>query len=107
MTPKTLCALLVTFSITLPASAAITSQDELNRVANAFYSSTVIDEAAAYDVSDLTITKDIGTFTLKKGTLYLTKPVEGLVLTAVFLGEGSASIKPVRPMDKIALDVAG
>ncbi|HET9480250.1 MAG TPA: hypothetical protein VFP98_00705, partial [Candidatus Polarisedimenticolia bacterium] len=73
-----------------PLLAAITTQQDLERVADLFYASTAIDDSRVFDVQNLTITKDIATFTLKKGTLYLTKPLEGSTLSAVFLGEGSA-----------------
>ena len=99
-------SLAVCFAAPAAAAAAMT-QEEMNRTVGAFYSSTVIDEENAYDVSNITFTKDIGTFTFKKGTLYLTRPIEGMVATAVFVGDGAASIKPTRAMDRKCLDLAG
>jgi len=93
-------------ALAAPALAAITTQEEMNRVVGAFYGATTLDDQRVLDVSNAAISKDIATFTLKKGSLYLTKPVEGMVVTAVFLGEGTAAIKPTRRMDRTALDIS-
>ncbi|HKY31159.1 MAG TPA: M1 family aminopeptidase [Candidatus Polarisedimenticolia bacterium] len=87
------------------ASASL-SQEELSRAGTAFYKSLRIDAAKAYTVQNVTITKDIATFTLESGTLYATEPVEGIVGAAVFIGKGRAGIAPSRPMDRLCLELA-
>src|SRR5688572_6742046 len=85
-------------------AAAPATQEELYRVADAFYGATALDDSSARSVQNVTIAKDYATFTLKSGTLYLTKPLEGMVVSAVFMGEGLASIAPTRPMDKLCMN---
>jgi Carboxypeptidase regulatory-like domain len=53
-----------------------------------------------YSVSNLTITKDVGTFTLKSGRLSFRKAIEGRFVNAVFTGEGEFSLKPVLGIER-------
>ncbi|HEY3174536.1 MAG TPA: M1 family aminopeptidase [Candidatus Polarisedimenticolia bacterium] len=103
---RTALALVVALSITGTGWAAISKQEDLGRLYEGFYSGLAIDESNAYEVKDVTLTKDIGTFKLSSGVIFLTKPIEGLVTSAVFIGEGSVTIKPTRVMDRKCLDIA-
>ncbi|MGH9866704.1 MAG: M1 family metallopeptidase [Candidatus Polarisedimenticolia bacterium] len=89
----------------LRASAPAT-QEDLNRIADAFYGSSAIDETAARAVQNVTLKKDFATLVLESGTLYPSRPVEGVVASAVFLGKGSLSVAPVRALDKSSLNIA-
>jgi hypothetical protein len=55
---------------------------------------------AAYEVQNLTLVRDVGTFQLKSGTLCLLAPVEGMVTGAVFRGEGSFHLKSDDPREQ-------
>lgn len=59
---------------------------------------TVSSEAIA--VNNVVIRRDIGTFTLKSGTLYFLAPVGSKVTGAVFLGEGSFLLEPSVPWER-------
>ncbi len=109
MTRKPPAGILFLFLAMLPAlplAAPIADQAEMDRIVSAFYATTLDDAATHPGVTNLVIKKDIATFTLKSGTLYLGKPIEGAVRTAVFVGDGMATIKPVRQMDRNCLDMA-
>src|SRR5262245_24660 len=89
----------------LLAEAPATHED-LNRIADAFYGSSVIDESAPRAIQNVTLKKDFATIVLESGTLYPSKPVEGVVASAVFLGKGSVSVTPARGLDKSSLNIA-
>jgi hypothetical protein len=56
-------------------------------------------------VSDLTVKRDAGTFTFKRGELYFTAPVEGRVTGAVFVGDGEFTLTPPTENEKQALAI--
>ena len=56
--------------------------------------------AAAYEVQNLTLVRDVGIFQLKSGTICLLAPVEGMVTGAVFRGEGSFHLKSDDPREQ-------
>jgi len=60
---------------------------------DAFYK-TDLDTSAAFTVSNLAIRKDNMTLLLKRGTLFLMKPIAGEVTGAAFIGDGEASMVP-------------
>ena len=45
------------------------------------------------EVKDFVYKKDVATFTFKSGKIYLLRKIEGRPITAIFLGEGHASIE--------------
>ncbi|HXI04243.1 MAG TPA: M1 family aminopeptidase [Candidatus Saccharimonadales bacterium] len=92
-------------SWSLPATAAIATHDDLQRVCDEFQS-LGLDPARAHDVKNLTIVRDIGTLRLAKGVLIFSKKVEGVTPAAVFLGTGSFTLTPVRKMDRQMLDIS-
>ena len=102
--PGILCFVLLGTSAA--AAKAPYTKEDMTRLADAFYSTVGLEPGGGRAVKDLTIRKDLAIVTLKQGTLYLAKPVEGIQASAVFLGEGSLSISPVRPMDKECMNIA-
>ena len=107
MTCKPLAGIAFLLFPVLPALALaepIADQAEMDRIVSGFYA-TSLDEGTVHPVTNLVIKKDIATFTLKSGALYLAKPIAGSVRTAVFVGDGTATIKPVRAMDRGCLDM--
>lgn len=50
--------------------------------------------------SPLTLRRDVGIFTLRKGVLYLCKPVQGRACAAFFAGEGQFSFTPPTAVEK-------
>src|SRR5205823_10309864 len=50
---------------------------------------------AAFSVEGFTFKCDVATFELKRGTLMLLEPVNGIVTGAVFVGAGHFTLKPV------------
>ncbi len=48
----------------------------------------------SYDVSNLTLKRDVGVFTLKQGSVAFLAPVLGRVAVGVFMGEGEFTLKP-------------
>jgi len=55
-----------------------------------------IDTEKVYRVTNLTLSRDNMKLHLKSGIVFLTKPLDGEVTGAVFLGTGLASMKPVN-----------
>jgi len=53
-----------------------------------------IDPSRTDTVSDLDLVRDAGLFHLKQGTLYGCTPVDGRRVAALFIGEGTVSMKP-------------
>jgi len=84
--------------------AAIETSDDLKRVAEGFYG-LGLDSARAHDVTNATIVRDIGTIKLTKGTFILSEQMEGVTPIAVFLGEGTFTVTPLRPMDRDMLNL--
>ncbi|HVF30825.1 MAG TPA: M1 family aminopeptidase [Pyrinomonadaceae bacterium] len=56
-------------------------------------------------VNNLVLKKDAATFTLKSGTVYFTKPIEGKVTGAVFMGVGEFSLTPTIDVEKKHLEI--
>ncbi len=54
----------------------------------------------AYEVKDLKLVRDAGTFELRSGTLCLLAPVQGMVTGAVFRGTGSFSLQSSDPREQ-------
>jgi len=52
---------------------------------------------------NVVLKRDIGTITLKKGTVFFLAPVDGRVTGAVFLGEGEIRVEPVVSSEKLNL----
>lgn len=52
------------------------------------------DPAKVAKISGLMMTRDVGTFFLEEGSLYLCKPVAGRLYAAVFIGKGSFQYAP-------------
>ena len=101
------CCLLVTLMAAASSDrAAIATSEDLKRVAEAFYKLD-IDTARAHDVTNATIARDIGTIRLTKGVLVFSQALEGVTPIAVFIGEGSFTVSPVRKMDRDMLSIAG
>lgn len=48
----------------------------------------------SYDVSNLTLKRDVGVFTLKQGSVAFLAPVLGRVAVGIFMGEGEFTMKP-------------
>ena len=78
-----------------PAWAAF---DDLGKSFDAFYK-TPLDTTNAVSVENLTLQKDAMTLVLKKGILVPIQPIEGEVMGAIFVGQGTASLAPPTPMD--------
>jgi hypothetical protein len=105
--PLSLYVLALTFTAVAPLHARISStQEDLNRMADAFYANPSLDAARVYEVQNAVVKKDIATFTLKSGLLYVAAPAEEITTTALFIGEGNASIQPIGAMDRKCLDLA-
>ena len=56
-------------------------------------------------VNNLVLKKDAGFFTLKSGSVYFIKPVEGRVTGAVFMGVGEFSLTPPVDIEKKHLEI--
>ena len=56
-------------------------------------------------VNNLVLKKDAAIFTLKSGTVYFIKPVEGKVVGAVFMGAGEFSLTPPIEVEKRHLEI--
>jgi len=54
-------------------------------------------------VENFTLTWDVGTFHLQKGTLTALSPVNGVVTGVIFVGEGHFNLKPVLMLDGLEL----
>jgi hypothetical protein len=57
----------------------------------------------AVGVSNLSLRRDAGTFTLKSGTICFVAPVQGKVTGAVFVGEGSFMLDPPLAIERSSL----
>jgi hypothetical protein len=57
-------------------------------------------DGEAYEVHNLTLVRDVGTFQLKSGTLCLLKPANGMITGALFRGDGSFSLKTSDPREQ-------
>jgi hypothetical protein len=53
----------------------------------------------SFRVDNFTLTSDVATFQLQKGTLTFLSPVDGVVTGAIFIGQGHFNLKPVIPLD--------
>lgn len=58
----------------------------------------------SYAVEDLSLTPDVETFQMKKGTLTFLAPVDGMVTGAIFVGEGHFTLKPATDLDAHELE---
>lgn len=58
------------------------------------------DSFETYAVSNLTLTRDVGTLTLKSGRISFLTPVEGRVVKAVFVGDGEFLLKPALGIER-------
>ena len=85
-----------------PAAGADTG-DQIESIFDAFYK-TGLDTSTSYRVKDLTIQKDNMTLLLKKGTVYMMKPIEDEVTGAVFIGSGQASMTPPNRTQRFMLN---
>ncbi|MCP4683811.1 MAG: M1 family metallopeptidase [bacterium] len=56
------------------------------------------------EISDFVYEKDVATFTFKQGKMYLLRHLEGRPTTAIFLGEGHATIKVPSHTEQQALE---
>src|SRR6266404_1370846 len=56
-------------------------------------------------VSNLVLTRDAATFTLRNGELYFSSPIEGRVTSAVFIGDGELTLEPPTPIEKHTLSL--
>lgn len=56
-------------------------------------------------VDNLVLKKDFGYFTLKTGAVYFTKPVEGRVTGAVFIGRGEFGVAPPTDAERRHLEL--
>jgi len=88
-----------------PARAAIATSEDFQRVCSEFYSLD-LDPARVHDVTNATLTRDIGTIRMTKGVLIFSKAIEGVTPIAVYIGEGSFTVTPVRKMDREMLAIA-
>lgn len=70
--------------------------------ANALYQAlrTITVSGEAFNVKDLVLHRDVATFTLSSGTIYMYAPVAGHTTGAVFLGEGSIHLEPSSPIER-------
>jgi hypothetical protein len=108
MNRRTLAALSLTIvlaSAAVPARAALATSQDFQRVCDEFYSLD-LDPARVHDVTNATITRDIGTIRMTKGVLIFSKAIEGVTPIAVFIGDGSFTVTPVRKMDRDMLTIA-
>lgn len=53
-----------------------------------------------YSVTNLTITRDVGTLTLKSGRISFLEPVAGRVVKAIFVGDGEFLLKPAIGVER-------
>lgn len=110
MSARLLVSLTILIALSSPAGAddavSITTKEQLDEALGTLYEKQTIDESSARKIQNKIFKSDIATFTLKNGTLYPAKPLHGRVSAAVFIGEGSVAIRPVRAMDRECLDLA-
>jgi Carboxypeptidase regulatory-like domain/Peptidase family M1 domain len=58
------------------------------------------DSFETYTVNNLTITRDVGTLTLKSGRISFLAPVAGRFVEAVFVGDGEFLLKPALSIER-------
>jgi len=87
-----------------PSRAAIATSADFQRVCDEFYALD-LDPARVHDVTNATLTRDIGTIRMTKGVLIFSKAIEGVTPIAVFIGDGSFTVTPVRKMDRDMLNI--
>ncbi len=63
-----------------------------------------LDNTKTAKVEDLVLKRDVATFHLKKGEIYLAKPVSGKITGAVFIGEGVFEFSPPTDIEKYQLE---
>ncbi|MDH4222110.1 MAG: M1 family aminopeptidase [candidate division Zixibacteria bacterium] len=63
-----------------------------------------LDPAKIARVENLVLKKNVATFHLKKGEIYLAKPVSGKITGAVFVGEGFFEFSPANDIEKYQLE---
>lgn len=56
-------------------------------------------------VNNLTLQRDAATFTLRSGEIYFLTPVQGRIVGAVFIGDGTVSLTPPVEVEKKSLAV--
>ena len=86
MTRRALAALsfiVVLASGASPSRAAIATSADFQRVCDAFYALD-LDPARVHDVTNATLTRDIGTIRMTKGVVIFSKAIEGITPVAVF-----------------------
>ena len=86
------------------AGASIATAEDLQRVCDQV-EALELDPARVHDVKSATLTRDIGTLRLGKGVLIFAKEIEGVTPAAVFIGDGSFTVTPVRKMDRDMMDI--
>ncbi|OGC76951.1 MAG: hypothetical protein A2Z27_06410 [candidate division Zixibacteria bacterium RBG_16_50_21] len=62
-----------------------------------------LDAGKIAEVQDFTIRKDAATFRLTRGRIYLTRPVQGQVTGAVYIGQGTFEFTPPTEIEKYQL----
>jgi hypothetical protein len=97
-----LCSVLLSFTLLLSASAtAIENTIPAVNSEPAYVLLRQIQLAGGgYEVHNLKIVRDAGTFELHSGTLCLLAPVQGMVTGAVFHGSGSFNLKSDDPREQ-------
>src|SRR5262249_9108200 len=55
--------------------------------------------------SGLTLRRDAATFVFKSGEFYFTEPVQGKVVSAVFIGDGEFRMEPPTAVEKHNLEI--
>jgi hypothetical protein len=63
-----------------------------------------LDETKVAEVESLTLKRDVGIFHLKRGKIYLAKPVLDKVTGAVFVGDGIFEFSPPTQIEKYQLE---
>ena len=58
------------------------------------------DELNVADVSALTLKRDVATFELRDGKLYLCKPINNRVCAAIYIGKGVFSMTPPTEIER-------
>jgi hypothetical protein len=108
MMRRTLATLSVLYALSAGAAApeaALATREDLQRVCEEFYEID-LDAARVHDVTGAVLVRDIGTLRLNKGVLIFSQAIEGVTPIAVFRGEGTFTVSPVRRMDRRMLDIA-
>lgn len=58
------------------------------------FSKMAFDESEVYDVKEVFLNFDKGNFILEEGQLYFTKPINGMIVSAVFFGKAKFDYQP-------------